>query len=257
MSELTEIMKRRNPAGPVHGWSGTQSYVVNTTSPNPVNNGEFNVQAQFPTTTYYTVQFTLRPGNQSGIGPGIFAPRGLAEIHWTVQGNHHQRILHVANGTTISGAGEAIWVNFVDDTQVNGEEPNNQLPITAIISIVTGTRANAADSQPPMFWEESGTVGGVPTLLPTVIPAAGTIQIDVPVDQGVNAMLLTAFRENAGAGAPLLGDDITVQGVFGLIFWGAEMFNRWVPVVPGETKFNIQNNSGNNVRFGVIWGVEG
>jgi hypothetical protein len=257
MSELSEAMERRGPY-PIKGWSGTNSYVVNNHDPNQPNNGAFSIQAQFAITTYYTVQFTLRANLQfsSLLGGENFSPRGLAEIHWTVQGNHHQRILHVANGTTISGAGEMVWVSFVDATEFSEEEENTAQAVSAIISIVTGTRANAAGSQPPMYVETQAFVVGIPTDLPATLAAGVVLTIIVPNDYGVNAMLLTAYQDSPGAGLELLGNDITIAGG-SIMTWGAIMCNKWVPVIPGVTLFEITNNTANNVHIGVIWGIEG
>lgn len=257
MSELTEIMGRRNPAGPIHGWSGTQPYVVNSLDANSVNNGEFNVQANFPVVTYYTVQFSLREGERTDDDGAAFSPRGLAEIHWTVKGNHHQRILHVANGTTISGAGEAVWVRFLDDTQVTPGEDNIALGITAIVTIVTGTRANAAGSQPPMLVESIAIDSvGADVTLPYTLPAGSNMLLIVPRDHGANAMLLGAYRITAGAGSELLGDDVVIAGTVGLD-WGADMFNKWIPIPPGNTEIGVTNNTADAVRISCLWGIEG
>jgi hypothetical protein len=259
MSELSEIMRRRNAAGPIHGWSGTNPYVVNSLDPNAENNGEFNVQANFPVVTYYTVQFSLRENERSDTDGAEFSPRGIAEIHWTVKGNHHQRILHVANGTTISGAGEAVWVRFIDDTQIVTGEDNVPLGITAIISIVTGTRANAADSQPPMVVEDTAQSAAAEVDLPFVLPAGASMQLFVPRDHGVNSMMITAYAATAGAGIALLGNDVVITGgAAGVgLNWGADMLNRWIPIPPGNMRIEVTNNTAENVVVTCLWGIEG
>lgn len=256
--------------GPVQGWSASNEYIVNSILDNPEDNGAFNLQAEFQHLTYYTIQFSISllsittyVALEFPQQPGSL--RGIAEIHWTVKGNHHVRRIHVTNGSVISGSGESVWVKFIDQSDIPEGEFNVIGTFVATVSIVTGTRPNAANSQPPMFLQETAfitsVVGGVEIGLPAAAGAGVIFQVEVPDDHGINAFMINVSRPPPDNATVILINDvvITQEGPSGTIvaLWGGEMTNKFVPLFPGTTLVSMQNVSAVDLTFGMVWGVEG
>lgn len=232
------------------GWSKT----VDLISGNVDLNG--TLQANFDEAGAYTVQFTVDNIVDLFGAPGIINPK--ADITWTVEGNPVRRTVSIANGTTVSGVGQACKVEVYDEplTAGGGSAYGYQVGIT----VAPGTRA-ATQSQPQLI-PDLGMVGTIGSLL----VAAGTQStIAIPQDVGAISVYITATARKAGTLVAITDTDIAVRHINALAVQDDKSYNPirtgWVPIASTSNQIVLENGfgigSGNDILFGITFGIDG
>ena len=141
------------------------------------------LQAVFPTSGPYTVQFSKRP-NAAAVNPTVTE----ALIIWTTNGIQISRYITVIDGTSISGTAEAVQVTLFDKTPPNipGPAANPDAGLKYDVAAVVASGVRAANSIPPVLLLSIPSSGGRAWQFP--VPAGGTVNIDIPQDVGARGV---------------------------------------------------------------------
>lgn len=232
------------------GWSKT----VDLISGNVDLNG--TCQANFDQAGEYTVQFTVDNIVDLFGAPGIINPR--ADITWTVEGNPVRRTVSIANGTTVSGVGQACKVEVYDEplTGGGGSSYGYQVGVT----IAPGTRS-ATRIQPQLIPDL-----GVPSSIGSYLLIAGsTIIFPVPKNVGATSVYITATGRNAGAPLVLTSANVAVRHINLMAVQSDKDYNPvnagWVPLAASTDQIVLENafafGSGNDILFSITFGIDG
>ncbi len=251
-------------------WQGNGQLTIGNTAQN------VGFQADFPRSGYYTIQFDVQLPPRSRVNttePGEIAARQLvfprAEIFWSVEGNQVRRLINLAKGVAISGAGQAVRVRMFDYSilNINTREPN----YTVSAQVVRGTRPTGAGSKPPIL-EVAGTLSpgagaivddrGIASTL--IIPGNNTGSWYVPNDAGVASFYLGIESSVGGVVPPYTNNDINVSQIPAFIAGTPNLgssnydsFNSWIPLSPSADLVQVTNTTANAVIVTLHWGVEG
>ena len=192
--------------------------------------------------------FYENPGNytaQFKVSGDLRNKKVIAEITWSVEGNQNRRIVSVADGTSVQGAGQGVSIK-IRDASTQNLSPGWDTDYIASVTIVKGSRGSTAN--PPTF--DAGD--------PVVIADANLATVQVPQNAGiisVGVLLATGIP-----GTPIAENSVMVIQMDA----GGNMQSRydprqffWVPLFPGVDHLNIVNNSGADCIASVIFGVEG
>jgi hypothetical protein len=229
------------------GWSTANT--LRTGDPN----AQVTMQAEFPETGTYTMQFT-RGGNPKELNPIV----AEALVTWVVEGNTVTRRINIGtSGCALSGTGQAVRVRMVDATPSLVGPPGG-LPYGVSVLCTLGVRGSS--KQPPTLVPRNtdppaaaGTgVGG------GTFPVAGGASyiVDIPDDAGAISLFVTALT---AAGTSAAGA-ITVKVLYAATViqsFDPVVTDDWVPILPGATRVEVTNNSGTLYNTTVTFGIEG
>jgi len=225
------------------GWSASGVLLgIGPLALTPSRDRQVSLQVEFPEARNYTIQFKISPtGRTVGSLPEV---RALAIIDWSVEGNTVRRKIHIKEGQSITGTGQAVRVVVVDDSLaafIVGNEPNYLVQIL----VAPGTRPTIEN--PPQLEPEIAVV---------TIPAAGNHVFTVPVDAGINSVAITCAST---AGAPLPDQSVQVQqrDLVGPLKWYDPRQYFWVPVSSGTVTIKVINNSGAEIQVQITYGIDG
>lgn len=232
------------------GWSKT----VDLASGNVDLNG--TLQVNFDEAGEYTVQFTVDNLVDLAGVPGLINPR--ADITWTVEGNPVRRTVSIANGTSVSGVGQACKVEVYDEPLSAGG--GGSWGYTVGITLAPGLRA-ATQTQPQLN-PDLGMAGA----LGSILVAGGTsVTLPVPQDVGATSIYITATGRNAGVPLVMTSANVVVRHINALAVMDDKAYNPidagWVPLAASTNQYVLENafgfGSGNDILFSVTFGIDG
>lgn len=213
--------------------------------------GGLNLQSKLYRPSYYTVQFELTLVDAPG--RTVNGLKALAEVTWTVKGNPVRRLISVYSGTVISGGGEYVNVNLVDDSEPGALQGATY---NATINLALGARPSTG--MPPTLFSRAVSVLSGSTYPPYTLPAGGAIAIAVPQNAGVNQVLIDAVQ-SAGSVAELPNDIIISHNAGAVLMqrYNLSSGSRFIPLAPGSTTVSLNSRSAVDYQITPIWGVEG
>lgn len=240
------------------GWS-TEGKLISASATNPRPQDAVHLQVDFgeEAAEYYTLQFSLTPPRFSGENTADI--RGKAEIRWSVEGNFVRRIISVWNGASISGVGQGVSIKITDDTY-NPDGAATSFEYRASVQVTKGTRPTLGGGQPPLYMPLlSAFVGGVAQAADFnwLVPAATDLEFSVPEDSGVNSIYIATRGIST---VPVDPEQIQLtMFANGIEVWYGTLrnCNRFETLPPGVTFIRVRNATANDMRFTVMWGVEG
>jgi hypothetical protein len=221
------------------GWSASKDYLIEAHSSYEGNKNKYSLQCDSLESGYYTAQFSFHVQSNA---PNDYFIRGLAEVIWSVEGNSHRRLLHVTNGSAISGSGQGVRIVLQDQSLIVSE-PTLPAKVTSCITLIKGIRTGL---QPPIFTPE----------FPGATEPAATREFQIPYNAGINSVYFSLARDN---NTDVWGNAVTIQGSYMGSTWqlGFDSFNQWLPLPPGISVLIVTNNTANNIDVFPIYGVEG
>jgi hypothetical protein len=213
-------------------------------------------QCSLPQMGVYTVQFNLSPPRRIPASAGVPAPvlntRAIAKatIDWTVSGNYVRRVVHVADGMSVTGTGEAVSVNISDESIAYGVGAANPTAYDVSITVSEGSRASSPN---PPYLQHLGASGNGVHVSPgnqtdiTVPADIGASSIYVPVDYDTGVFVAEGHIQ-----LRQLVDAVQVMGC-------DPRRNQWVPLVPGVTTIRLQvvAAAAGGVVMTPFWGIDG
>lgn len=213
---------------------------------NPGSQTDFvRLQATFPDSSAYILQFEIADSNQYGLGERAALE---AVITWSVHGNNVRRVVDCKNGVSIQGNAEAIDVKVTDRSTLIGPGPRN--PIEVSMQVVRGTRPAVEQpptlSQPPIFLPAGPSNNFV-----EVPRNAGIISFFIMVSHPVLGVVIPpnsikAFQTNTG-GTQLAFVEVS-----------PDCCPEWVPLVNGATHVLIEAGAtAPSTVWAIVWGVDG
>jgi hypothetical protein len=231
------------------GWSKSIDLISGNVNQNSTMQVDFDEAAE------YTVQFTVDNFIDLAGGPGIINPR--ADITWTVEGNPIRRTVSIANGTSVSGIGQACKVKVYDEPLIGGS--GSPWAYTVGITLAPGLRP-ATQTQPQLN-PDLGTPG---TLSSILVAAGSSITLPIPQNVGATSIYITATGRNAGAPITLTPANAVVRHINQLAFDDKVYFPvnaGWVPLAASSNQYVLENafagGSGNDILFSVTFGIDG
>ncbi len=223
------------------GWSQSGTLV----SENP--DKEVSLQVNFPKAASYTVQFGIN------VPTPIQFHRVEAVITWTVNGNSATRRVNVANGTSVTGTGEACKVVIRDYSATSIGNPTEY-----VVSVQIAPGERGSNRQPPTLRADNGNGVNIFTL-PAVGMAAGTVTIPIPPDAGAISAFVAIW--GGGPGAVIARGDIAIvqeDAAGGNIAVNDGLISTdWIPIQAGAVALRL--DSFNALAFGVsvVFGIDG
>lgn len=187
----------------------------------------------------YTVQFNV---DVLGVPDPLFRYLNpTATVRWSVEGNTIQRRLSVVNGTSITGACDAVEVVVVDETDFL--PPPVPLDYQVTISVTPFPRASYG--APPVLRGTSTPV--------SVAGGAAPVLIPVPFDAGADSVLVSAV--STGGGVPVVSQEDT--NTVPVASWIPD--GRFFPLFPQAGNISLGNSGPalSNVDYSVLFGVDG
>lgn len=239
------------------GWSA--SGTLATGAPDTVT-----LQAVFPQSDDYTVEFSFVPPIDSAGGDIIEAAFPVATIVWSVEGNSVRRQVNVVNGMSVTGVGQAVRIVISDETP-GGTGESYQVSV----QVAKGTRGSTR-IQPFLVAESSAD--GTQAAPFFVGPGGPTfLDIAIPQDAGIQDVFITvapvASFGPGGTPVSLVPGSIlvwhvdSVSGNFYAQYDPTIFAGVWVPISPGADTIRLINNApvltGPNAQFMVYFGVDG
>jgi len=229
------------PATQQQGWSAMGTLKTYN------DDREVSLQQQFDKVDTYTVTFqrTLGPSNADFAA----GPECEALISFTVAGNTITRRVDVINGMSIQGIAGSILVVCKDKTSTGAVGEYN-----VTITVAPGTRA---PNQIQPFLKAGFRAGNPATVLP-----ASSFDFDVPIDAGVNSVLVLVARPIvAGAASPIPEQACQVlhiaPGAIPVLAQYDPRSQSWVPLAPGAKTIRVYNADTDDVIFTVYYGIDG
>lgn len=232
-SEDSELLnEERERDRPV--WAKTGTLAVGAGEAKPVS-----MQATFDDIGAHTLQFIIQPGTK-----GLDTAKPQAIITWSVSGNQIVRKIDVANGTSISGIGEAVQVRITDVS--SGADPTNEYQVTVVVG--SGTRATTA-TPPTLSPEESQRTINAGASAVFVIPEnCGAKQFMVlcssfmqPPPQATETVF--AVQRNSAT-------DVSTTQV-------NPSSKEWIPLNPNVVDIQVFNNTAVPIFCFVVYGIDG
>lgn len=201
-----------------------------------------------------TLQFPLKRAGEATVQLGCdirnaeFAAvrfAAIAEILWSTNGNTVRRVVSLKDGMSVTGVGEHVKVIVTDASRSDDIIPNN-LQWAASIMVAPGSRS--ATQQPPYLEEQT----------PFDVAAGATAEVPIPENSGVISAFVTAA---APIGVALADNNVLVDQMFlAQVVKSYDPRNYgWVPITPYADRLILRAAAavGGNVRFGVVWGIDG
>lgn len=174
----------------------------------------------------------------------------VADITWSVEGNHVSRTVSIGNGTRVSGSGQAIHVVMRDTS--DGLSPTTEYTVSALLT--PGTRPSI--NQPPVF-APAGANQQTTTAQPTAV-------FDIPQGIGVISYYVTYLGTTAGVQVVLTEAQLSVEEVDpagnALKFFSPVATKGFIPLAPGATKLQFDQSNmaaASAINLQVTWGIEG
>lgn len=230
-------MSSGNRPGASGGWSSTANMFTGDAK-------SVKLQAAFPQSEYYTMQFGVTPPNTPG-SQLIFSC--IAVITWKVEGNYVTRQISVTNGTSISGTAQAIDVALTDNTQNFGQTLNQ--PYQIGIQVVPGTRPT---TNQPVILVLPGQ--NDQSLAPNNIAT-----FDVPQNSGVISVEVIGVSDNVGVPeAPTIQVTLASASQSLKSYMVGLTNTGFISVPPGAVQIAIFNaDQTNNAIYSIAWGIDG
>lgn len=217
------------------------------------------LQAGFPRADVYTVQFNVAyPKGLPFLSPPeryipIFVE---ALVTWSVAGGTVQRRVSVANGTSISGVGEACTVAIVDRSPQVGQGVYTvgnhyvayppTVTYTVQATIAPGNRASNSVGPVLTRWEWSNQLTEPANTFEASIPAdCGAISTFVSTDPPANVKVQQVFANPSSQPTNLFNytpEEDTIQ---------------FVPIMPSVTEIQVENSTGTAYSVTLFLGIDG
>ena len=214
---------------------------------------DFSLQANFPESGAYTVQFTVEQAISSTAARGQLRGMTYADITWTVEGQQVRRTVAVYNGLSVTGVAQAVKVRLYDASPAGdaGRKYN------AFAVCARGTRASTEN--PPIY--EVGVSASAP-LGPVEVVQVGTFAtVPVPLNIGVKSVGVVVINQD-GTAIPDQGAVVEQRngGAIRKAYDPRQVY--WVPLSPGVDTIRLKNNMpgvdpANRLAFSVTWGIDG
>jgi hypothetical protein len=242
-------MARRDPDDLIRGWS--QGGELFTGAGVGGSRGKAVVmQADLPWEDSLTVQF-----NVSGPASGLIA-NTRAVISSSVQGNEIRRTITVVDGSSITVRGKTVRVTVRDHTVAALSSG-----VKYVVQVLATLGVRAAPAQPPVLAPlVVGAVAGGPYTSPILgsqlVVAGSSVFIQVPSDAGIVALQVQAN----GSGALIaLGNLQVLQNTVGA---GSQAIYEpreydWVPLFPNVNEIQLNNQSADDARMSLMFGIDG
>lgn len=224
------------------------------------SNKKASLQAAFPESNSYTVQFNINnpPVDASG-NPVPFVAR--ADITWKVQGGYVKRTIDVGNGTSISGTAQAVDVVVYDFTPVlDANNPTwvaggNEYKVG--IQVARGLRPST--QQPVTLAEQFQDSNSGNLRSYSYVLAGGATQhdVDVPQDVGVIGVEVAVHNQD---NTPLVdGDVYLIQANAATIskIYQCPITPQFIDISPATTILTLANNHAKGVYVSVTWAIDG
>lgn len=212
------------------GWSASGTL----THKNELNT--VSLQANFSDAKNYTAQFKVTGDLRN--------KQAVAEITWSVEGNFIRRLVSVADGVSVQGAGQAISIK-IRDVSSFPLIPGSSADYLVTVSVVPGTRGST--SNPPTY------NGGY-----YIVADANTKDVAVPDNAGV--ISVAALIGTGIPGTPIAENSVMIAQMDS----GGNVLARydpreffWAPLLPGCSKVTVINTSGADITLTVIFGIDG
>ena len=247
------------------GWSAAGTLQASGT-------GQVKLQADFSKggvgSGQYTVQFNVNaPPNPTNPNP-IFTE---ALLTWIVEGNSVTRHISIANGTSITGSGQAVTVVIYDNTQLLYGSTHNTQDYQVNCQVVPGVRPNTEVA--PILYPLDGILlngnRANPTFLQKQSVGRGDyLYVPIPQDAGITSVLVTAISPVVigTAVTPVsIGDGealviVSLGGVNAMTQYDCKT-PFWYPLLASAQGLYLQNNTPAspvvNLRFTVAFGIDG
>jgi hypothetical protein len=234
------------------GWSKSGKLLVG------VPGTTLSMQADFPDSDDYTLQFGILPSINSG--GFLIAASAEALITWSVAGNDVSRRVSITNGVSISGTGQAVKVVMMDVTPTGGAFPPALIGQPYPISCQVSRGVRPAVQQPPTLVP----ISAVPFI--RLGAPAGTLFIDVPIPADAGAISYFASvlaRDGLGNPIPYVEGMVTVTQLGAVLFTQQDIRNpdEWVPLVPGTTALRFQRETlpapNDSAIIWLVFGIDG
>lgn len=225
----------------------------------------------------YPGEYTIAFGIDTLGSNSVFMAEAL--ISWLVEGNEVRRRVSVANGTTISGCGQAVSVTIWDTTPTTAAAGYTtgpytaNLPYTVSAQLTRGVRSTKNNQPiliPPLFQNVGAlaTVGTPVQFSPGVVKMHASDQVffPIPSDAGVTAVMVVTEDPalQGGAGNTSLNITATLEnsgGGFATTQWTPVQYpNVWVPLSAGANAVGVVDSAtavGVNSIVGVYYAIDG
>lgn len=221
------------------GWSGSANLATGNASQAAA------LQASFDEAAVYTLQFYISPPAAINTAQGMLVPnvRPVASVVWAVQGNQTIRQFDVGDGTTVSGAGQAVSVQVQDQTMTGALFPAGQ-NYTVSVVCVKGVRADT--NQPVTLYGGTGDIAPLNTVTINV-PFGGVIGIEVDyVDT-------TTITTN-----PIFATVQFFAGVTEVYSYAPTARPGVIPVPPNTSQIVFNNPSATDtISYSYFWAIDG
>lgn len=239
---------------PVNGWSTSGQLVAQRGE-----TSQFSLQAVFPNSGYYTVQFgVIQPSTGNPVNP-------KATLRWSVEGNDITRRINVGSGVTISGPGQGVKVVVQDATPTGGAAYSD--PYTVSIQVSPGARPSSFT--PPTLQCELYTtsdLGGsnagpfIPMNSGVVsIGASGVGYFVVPQDAGPVSVEVAGTNSD-GTSATYIVEQSSISGVTAVDnkLYNCADVQGFVDLVPATNLVRVVNLSATlGIDVSVTFGING
>lgn len=225
----------QNPQKAVDGWQ--QSGTLTTGN----DQKSVSMQANFPESGYYTVQFAVVP--PVGIAGGLNSFEAIAVIDWRVEGASVRRKVSVGNGVSISAPAQGVGVTVNDDT-VTATAGNDY---TVQIQVARGSRPNPG--YPVTF---------VDNFLESLGPGASFVY-DVPQNAGVTSVQIAAGLTTLQVPG-VQGVVIEIKNSIGTLlkFYDLATYPDFVPLPPSAATVTVTSLlAAGTYGIQATWGIDG
>lgn len=228
-----------------HAWSASGRLRTPDFSQSPVkrNTNGFTLNATFPKGGHYTLQFNVEyPSTEANLHAAV---RAVAELSWGAEGNQLPRKMHVMNGSCVSGIGQTLSVKVYDDS-ILGEHAVDPFPVPfeyfVSMAIVGGIRAGQAQ---PLYLPES--------CLQRTINAGQIDSHDIPQGAGIDEL----YIQTRGLNMAIDGVNFKIHSEPLICEFDGQSCNHWTPLVPGSRRIVLHNDTNNDVKYSLLYGIEG
>lgn len=213
---------------------------------------QFSLQADFPESGSYTVEFSIEQALTSTAPRGQLRGLTYAEIVWSVEGNDVRRTVAVYNGLSVTGVAQAVKITLYDASTTGAGRLYN-----ASMVVAKGTRASTEN--PPIY--EVGPNAASPLGPIWVVAAGATQDVPVPLNIGVKSVGIVVANQSLTP-IPDQGVQVEQRNGGGIRKYYDPRQVYWVPLSPGVDTIRLRNNlpgpdPADRVVFAISWGVDG